>query len=144
MLKVDLSFSFFYVLAFNLISFLFMSSSLSTKICINWFWKYFWIARLNFSIISLVIFITTTWFDLIRWGYGNCISWKMADQSNLAKYRRYFQLCDGNVSWFLQWYMIFFNNDLSFFWISIVPVIITKTAALSSPSEIIISPTLNF
>ena len=51
------------ILAFNLISFLFMSSSLSTKICSNWFWKYFWIARLNFSIISLVIFITTTWFD---------------------------------------------------------------------------------
>ena len=53
----------FNVLAFNLINFSFMSSSLSTKIWTNWFWIFLWIEKLNFSISSSVIFITTTWFD---------------------------------------------------------------------------------
>ena len=141
MLKVHLLFRFFNVLAFNLISFLFMSSSLSTKICSNWFWKYFWIARLNFSIISLVIFITTTWFDeamaLLFLG-----RWLISEISPNIYAAFSFEMVMFPGSCSDIWFSL--TSTLVFFWISIFPVIITKTAALSSPSEIIISPTLNF
>ena len=126
MLKVYLSFRFFNMLAFNLISFLFMSSSLSTKICINWSWKYFWIAILNFSIILLVIFITTTWFDeamaLVFLG-----RWLISEISpNIeAAFSSVMVMFSGSCSdiWFS------LTSTLVFFWISIFPVIITKNSS---------------
>jgi len=48
---------------FNLIYLEFISSNLWASIRINCFWNFFWIARLNFSMFSRLIFITTTSLD---------------------------------------------------------------------------------
>ena len=56
----------FWMLAFNLINLLFISSNLWTRVRINCVWNFFWITRLNFSMISVVIFMTTTCGELAR------------------------------------------------------------------------------
>lgn len=118
-----------------------MSSNLWTRTCISCVWNFFWMVRLKFSTTSLVIFMTTTSAELARAlvflgrSLINETSPKIDPAFNSARVitsGSWREMCPS---------LTLATVDLT---MRMVPVRTTNRAAPVSPSEIMLSPSLNF